>query len=66
MLCINLGHVAAAGVGLKPPKDYKSWFELEEAPKYVLYGGREWSLKVKIQSRKSISKSENSKLKVDF
>ena len=36
MLCINLGHVAAAVVGLKPPKAYKSWFPFEEAPRYVL------------------------------
>ena len=36
VLCINLGHIAAAGVVLKPPKAYKSWFQLEEAPRYVL------------------------------
>ena len=36
VLCIYLGHIAAAGVGLKPPKAYKSWFQLEEAPRYVL------------------------------
>ena len=36
VLCINLGHDAAAGVGLKPPKAYKSWFPFEEAPRYVL------------------------------
>ena len=36
VLCINLEHIAAAGVGLKPPKAYKSWFQLEEAPRYVL------------------------------
>ena len=36
VLCINLGHVAAARAGLKPPKAYKSWFQLEEASRYVL------------------------------
>ena len=29
------------------------------------YGGREWTLKVRTQIKKSISKSNNSKLKVD-
>ena len=36
VLCINLGHVAAAGVGLKSPKAYEKCFKLEEAPRYVL------------------------------
>ena len=36
VLCINLGHVDAAVVGFKSPKAYKSWFQLEEAPRYVL------------------------------
>ena len=40
-----------------------SWSEVY---KKVEYGGREWPLKVKIRNRKSISKSENCKLKVDF
>ena len=30
-----------------------------------VYGGREWPLKVRTQKQKSISKSNNSKLKVD-
>ena len=34
VLCINLGHLAATGVGLKPPKAYESWSQLEEAPRY--------------------------------
>ena len=35
MLCINLGQVAATGVAMKPPKAYKSWSQLEKAPRYV-------------------------------
>ena len=35
MLCINLGQVAATGVPMKPPKAYKSWSQLEKAPRYV-------------------------------
>ena len=36
VLCKDLRHVAETGVGLKLPKAYKSWSQLEEAPKYVL------------------------------
>ena len=36
VLCKNLGHFAATGVGLKPPKAYKSWSQLEETQRYVL------------------------------
>ena len=35
MLCINLGQVAATGVPMKLPKAYKSWSQLEKAPRYV-------------------------------
>ena len=34
-------------------------------PRQLQYGGREWPLKVRTQIQKSISKSNNSKLKVD-
>ena len=36
VLCIDLGHVAETGIGLKPPKAYKSRSQPEEAPRYVL------------------------------
>ena len=36
VLCRDLGHVAETGIGINSPKAYKSWFQLDEAPRYVL------------------------------